>query len=106
MEEVKALLGMTGYLRKFVPRYSALVAPISNLLRDKRFATKRARKLKVPWGKEQDKALAALILALTSPPGTESLALVMLFCVCMHRLYASLAYLSYMLGMYVRQASC
>jgi len=106
VEEVRALLGMTGYLRKFVPRYSALVAPISNLLRDKRFATKRARKLKVPWGKEQDKALAALILALTSPPGTESLALVMLFCVCMHRLYASLAYLSYMLGMYVRQASC
>ena len=105
MEEVRALLGMTGYLRKVVPRYSALVAPISNLLRDKRFATKRARKLKVPWGKEQDKALAALILALTSP-GTESLALVMLFCVCMHRLHASLAYLSYMLGMYVRQASC
>ena len=36
VEELSALLGKTGYLRKFVPRYSALVAPISNLLRDKR----------------------------------------------------------------------
>ena len=68
VEDLRALLGMTGYLRKFVPRYSMLVAPISNLLRDKRFASKRARKLKVPWGEEQDKALAALTLALTSPP--------------------------------------
>ena len=65
---MRALLGITGYLRKFVPRYSALVAPISNLLRDKRFASKQARKLKVSWGEEQDKALAALILALTSSP--------------------------------------
>lgn len=59
---------MTGYLRKCVRQYSALLAPISTLLRDKRFASKRARKLKVPWGEEQDKALAALILALTPPP--------------------------------------
>ena len=59
---------MIGYLRKFVHRYSALVAPISTLLRGKRFASKRAKKLKVSWGEEQDKALAALILALTSPP--------------------------------------
>ena len=36
VEEVRALLGMTGYLRRFVPPYSALVAPISYLLRDKR----------------------------------------------------------------------
>ena len=59
---------MTGYLRKFVPQYSAVVAPISNLLRDKRLPSKRAKKFKVPWGEEQDKALGALILALTSPP--------------------------------------
>ncbi|CAN0586219.1 unnamed protein product, partial [Laminaria digitata] len=68
VEEVRALLGMTGYLRRFVPQYSAMVAPISNLLRDKRFASKKARKQKVPWGEEQDKALAALIRALTSYP--------------------------------------
>ena len=64
MEVVRALLGMTGYPRKCVPRYSALVAPTS----DKRSASKRAMKLEVQWGEEQDKALTVLILALTSPP--------------------------------------
>ena len=68
VEEVKTLLGMTGYLRKFVSKFIALETPILNLLRDKNFASKRGRKLKVPWGEEQDKALTALILALTSPP--------------------------------------
>ena len=68
VEEVKTLLGMTGYLRKFVSKFIALETPILNLLRDKNFASKRERKLKVPWGEEQDKALTALILALTSPP--------------------------------------
>ena len=58
---------MTGYLRKFVLRYNALVAPISKFLRDKRFASKRAWKLKVPWVEEQGKALAALSFPLTSP---------------------------------------
>ncbi|CAN0578805.1 unnamed protein product, partial [Laminaria digitata] len=68
VEEVRALLGMTGYLRKFVPQYSAMVPPISDLLQVKRFAWEKARKQKMPWGEEQDKALAALIRALTSYP--------------------------------------
>ena len=67
VEEVRSLLGMGSYLRKFVRGYSSLVAPISDLLRDKRFASKRARRLPVPWGAEQDKALRALIEFLTSP---------------------------------------
>ncbi|CAN0470597.1 unnamed protein product, partial [Scytosiphon promiscuus] len=67
VEEVTSILGMGSYLRKFVKGYSSIVAPNSNLLRDKRFASKRARKLLVPWGEEQDKALAALIEVLTSP---------------------------------------
>ena len=67
-EEVRSFLGMGSYRRKFVRGYSSNVAPISNLLRDKRFASKRAKKLLVPWGEEQDKALAALIEILKSPP--------------------------------------
>ena len=51
-EELRAPLGMSGYLREFVPRYSALVAAISNILRDMLFASEIARKLKVPWGEE------------------------------------------------------
>ena len=68
VEEVQVLLGMTGYSRQFVPQYSTVVAPISALLRDPRFRTKRAKKEKVPWGEEQNKAFDALIQALTSPP--------------------------------------
>ena len=68
VEEVRSLLGMSSYLRKFVRGYSSLVAPISDLLRDKRFASKRVRRLPVPWGAEQDKALKAPIEFLTTPP--------------------------------------
>ena len=53
VEEVRVLLGMTGYLRRFVPQYSTVVAPISDLLRDPRF-------------REQNKAFNALIEALTA----------------------------------------
>ena len=42
------------------------MAPISDLLRDPRFRTKRAKKEKVPWGEEQNKAFSALIEVLTS----------------------------------------
>ena len=68
VEEVRSLVGMGSYFRKFVRGYSSIVAPISNLLRDKWFASKRARKLLVPWGEEQDKAVAALTEILTWPP--------------------------------------
>ncbi|CAM9577513.1 unnamed protein product, partial [Ascophyllum nodosum] len=34
VEEVRVLLEMTGYLKKFVPNYSPVLAPISDLLRD------------------------------------------------------------------------
>ena len=47
VEEVRVLLGMTGYLKKFVPNYSPVLAPISDLLRDSRFRIKKARCLKV-----------------------------------------------------------
>ena len=68
VEEVPVLLGMIGYLRRFEPQYSKVLAPISDLLRDPRFRTKRAKKEKVPWGEEQNKAFNALIEVLTSPP--------------------------------------
>ena len=68
VEEVRVLLGMTGCLRQFVPQYRTVVAPISDLLRDPKFRTKRAKKEKVPWGEEQNKAFNALMEAFTSPP--------------------------------------
>ena len=68
VEEVMALLGMGSYLRKLVKGYSSIVVPISNRLIDKRFTSRTARKLLVPWGEEQDKALVALIQELKWPP--------------------------------------
>lgn len=58
---------MGSYLRKLVRGYSSLLAPISDLLRDKRSASKRARRFPVPWGAEQNKDLKALIELFTSP---------------------------------------
>ena len=68
VEEVRTLLGMTGYLRKFVPNYSSVLAPISDLLRDSRFRSKKARPLKVPWSQAQTEAMETLVGPLTSLP--------------------------------------
>lgn len=48
VEDVMTLLGMSGYLRKFVPSYSMLVAPMSDLLSDPLFSSKGTRGQKVP----------------------------------------------------------
>eukprot|EP00752_Nemacystus_decipiens_P004058 g3716.t1 len=66
--EVRAFLGLAGYLRGFVPDFSALTAPITDLLRDKKFSSKRARKLRVPWGTAQTEAFQAVISALITHP--------------------------------------
>ena len=44
VEDVRLFLGMAGYLRKFVPNYSSVLAPILDLLRDSRFRSKKARR--------------------------------------------------------------
>ena len=68
VEDVRVLLGMSGYLRQYIPNYSTVTAAISDLLLEPRFRGKRARRLKVPWGEFQQQAKDALIKALTSPP--------------------------------------
>ena len=67
VEEVRGLLEMAGYLRKFVPNYSSVLAPISDILRDSRFQNKKARRLKVPWGQAQTEAMETLVNLLASP---------------------------------------
>ena len=67
VEKVRVLLGMTGYHRKFVLDYSLVLVPISDLLRDSRFLSKKARRLKVPWGQAQTEAMETLVSLLTSP---------------------------------------
>ena len=57
VEEVRVFLGMAGYLRKFVSNYSSVLAPISDLLRNSRFRSKKARRLKTPWSQAQTEAM-------------------------------------------------
>ena len=66
--EVRAFLGLAGYLRGFVPDFSTLTAPITDLLRDKTFSSKRARHRRVPWGPSQTEAFQAIIKALVTHP--------------------------------------
>ena len=54
IEELRAFLGPTGYLRQFVENYCIIVSPLTNIFRNKDFATKRARKLPIAWTVEQE----------------------------------------------------
>ena len=38
--EVRSFLGLAGYLRGFVPNFSHITAPISDLLRDPQYSSK------------------------------------------------------------------
>ena len=53
VEEVRILLGMDGYLRKFVLNYNLVLDLILDLLRDSRFRSKTTKRLNVPWGQAQ-----------------------------------------------------
>eukprot|EP00903_Cladosiphon_okamuranus_P016079 g14843.t1 len=66
--ELRSFFGMANFLQDFVKDFSALVAPITDILRNKDFSTKRARNKAIPWGPEQDSAHAVFIKALLSPP--------------------------------------
>ena len=68
VEDVRTLLGISGYLCQFIPNYSTVTAPIPGLLREPPFRGKRARRVKIPLGEFQQQAKGALIKALTSLP--------------------------------------
>ncbi|CAB1110204.1 unnamed protein product [Ectocarpus sp. CCAP 1310/34] len=56
VEDLRTFLGLTGYLRQFVPQYSLVAAPLTDILRNKDFASKRARKLPIQWGEAEEHA--------------------------------------------------
>ena len=57
--ELRSLLGLTSYYRRFVKAYAKRAEPLSKLLRDATL---------VVWGEEQQKAFEALKLDLTEAP--------------------------------------
>lgn len=68
VEELSSMLGMTGYLWRYIKGYSNTVAPLTDLLLDGWFATKRARRITIPWGPQQQQAFIDLKDALMSYP--------------------------------------
>ena len=68
VEELRAFLGMMGYLRQFMEGYSVLAAPLTDILRNKAFASKRSRRSLIPWLELHQHAFLALKSALTSFP--------------------------------------
>lgn len=60
-KQVRSFLGLVGYYRKFVPNFSAISAPLSDL-------TKKGQPSKVRWGPEQENAFATLINQLSQSP--------------------------------------
>ena len=61
VEEPRAILGMTGYLRQFVEQYNILAVSLTDILGDKAFATKRA----AAWCEQRQNAFITLKTALT-----------------------------------------
>ena len=67
VEELRAFLVLTNYLiRQFVESKIIIISPLTNILLNKTFATKRVRKLPIPWTQEQEGAFSSL-KSLASP---------------------------------------
>ncbi|CAB1099388.1 unnamed protein product [Ectocarpus sp. CCAP 1310/34] len=66
--ELRSFLGLANYLRGFVPNFSAIAAPLSDILRNKEFSSKRARNKRVVMGPPQIEAYMKLVEKLTTYP--------------------------------------
>ncbi|CAM5157917.1 unnamed protein product [Eretmochelys imbricata] len=60
-KQVQSFLGLAGYYRRFVPQYSQIAAPLTDL-------TKKKQSVAVQWTKECQKAFNQLKAALMSDP--------------------------------------
>ncbi|XP_063802613.1 uncharacterized protein LOC134979934 [Pseudophryne corroboree] len=60
-KQVRAFLGLAGYYRRFVPQYSTLAKPLTDL-------TKKKYARQVAWSPECESAFVALKEALSSAP--------------------------------------
>ncbi len=59
--QVRAFLGLAGYYLCFIPNFSSLASPLTDL-------TRKGQPEKVPWGPEEEEAFQRVKTALTSEP--------------------------------------
>ncbi len=59
--QVRAFLGLAGYYLCFIPNFSSLASPLTDLIR-------KGQPEKVPWGPEEEEAFQRVKTALTSEP--------------------------------------
>ena len=67
VEELRAFLGMIGYMRQSIRNYSIYAAPLTDLLRIKEFASNKACKSPIDWRSGEAGDLYLLKKALISP---------------------------------------
>ena len=60
-KQVRSLLGLTGYYRKFIPNYSEITVPLSDL-------TRKGQPNKIKWEDPQEHAFQTLKSKLANPP--------------------------------------
>ena len=60
-KQVRSFVGLAGYYREFIPNYSAIAAPLTDL-------TKKGRPNQVSWGPAQEKAFTTLKKMITDKP--------------------------------------
>jgi transposase InsO family protein len=69
IKEVKGFLGLTNYYRKFVPDYSKIAVPLTEMTKKPKDAkTNQSQTIKFAWGVEQQKAFEELKARLISAP--------------------------------------
>ena len=65
IHEVRSLLGMIGYYQQYIPHYSEIMVPITNLLQSVPNSKRQNRLTIVDWKEEHRKAVALAIDALS-----------------------------------------
>jgi hypothetical protein len=60
-KEIMSLLGLTGFYQSYIPCYSKITAPLTNLLR-------KSTPNKIPWGQEEENSFLLLTTSLLKQP--------------------------------------
>lgn len=60
-KELRSFLGLSGYYRRFIPHYSTVAAPLTNLV-------KKQQPNKLPWTDEHQRAFDSLKKSIATPP--------------------------------------